>query len=276
MIFSPLESPRMKKKPSFKHNGNSYYIDNFEIRSATIEATEFPKDVIGKRTFKYETNEDEIEGKQNKTFIDILKLLSNDEDFNNLVSTLKQYYADNLFDCIKIKSVELVNKNGKKFDILIEDLIVAVNISIYHKYIHTPMTLEASTIKKAIHKGHYIKNLCWINALMDFYKDTIMSEKSRKKLTTEKIIDIIGRKYFYKYGASIRDMEKMFKEYNIQIRIFDFCNKLIYKHDPENRNHYIKTFYAMVKNSHIYVLNHDLKSIQQKQSCNIPTDQYLG
>ena len=27
----------------------------------------------------------------------------------------------------------------------------------------------------------------------------------------------------------------------------------------------------IIINNHIYVLNHDLKSIQQKQSCNIPT-----
>ena len=267
-----IRKPKNEKiKPSFKHNGSSFYIDSFEIRSATIEAMEFPKDVIGQRIFKYESNEDEMEGKQNKTFIEILKLLSDDEDFDNLVSTLRQYYSDNLFDCIKIKSVELVNKNGKKFDILTENLTDAVNISIYHKYIHTPMSLEASTLKKAIQKGHYIKNLCWVNALMDFYGNSLMSEKTRKRLTTERIIDIIGKKQFDKYGASIRDMEKVFKEYNIQARIFDFCNKLIYKYDPENRNHHIKTFYAMVKNSHIYVLNHDLKSIQQKQSCNIPT-----
>ena len=48
------------------------------------------------------------------------------------------------------------------------------------------MSSEASTIKKAIQKGQYVQNLCWVNALMDFYKDTVMSEKSRKKLTTEK------------------------------------------------------------------------------------------
>ena len=185
-IFTIRKPKNEKIKPSFKHNGNSYYIDSFEIRSATIKATEFPKDVVGKRTFKYEANEDEIEGKQNKSFIEILKLLSDDEEFDNLVTTLQQYYADNLFDCIKIKSVELVNKNGKKYDILTEDLTDAVNISIYHNYIHTPINLEASTIKKAIQKGHYIKNMCWVNALMDFYKDTMMSEKSRKRLTTEK------------------------------------------------------------------------------------------
>ena len=77
------------------------------------------------------------------------------------------------------------------------------------------MSLEASTVKKAIQKGHYIKNLCWVNALLAFYGSSLMSEKTRKRLTTERIIDVIGQKQFEKYGASIRDMEKLFKEYNI-------------------------------------------------------------
>ena len=76
-------------------------------------------------------------------------------------------------------------------------------------------------------------------------------------------------------------MQKVFEEYNIQVRIFNFFNHLIYQYDPPKRNHHIKTFYAMVKNSHFYVLNHDLKSIQQKQMCEIPlvkatTDYYIS
>ena len=39
----------------------------------------------------------------------------------------------------------------------------------------------------------------------------------------------------------------------------------MYKCDPDINSRHIKPFYAMVKNSHIYALNHDLKSIQQKQ-----------
>lgn len=66
-------------------------------------------------------------------------------------------------------------------------------------------------------------------------------------------------------------MEKVFIEYGIQVRIFNCVNVLIYKYDPPKRNHHIKTFYGLAKNNHIYVLNHDLKSIQQKQTCNIPT-----
>ena len=102
--------------------------------------------------------------------------------------------------------------------------------------------------------------------MYDFYGDTLMSEKSRKRLTKERIIEIIDKSDFNEKGASIADMEKVFKEFNIQVRIFNFCNRLIYKYDPEKRNHHIKTFYAMVKNSHIYVLNHDLKSIASSKS----------
>ena len=35
--------------------------------------------------------------------------------------------------------------------------------------------------------------------------------------------------------------------------------------NQKKRNHHIKTFYAMVKNNHIYTLNYDLCKIQQKQ-----------
>ena len=119
---------------------------------------------------------------------------------------------------------------------------------------------------KAIQNGNHIENECWINALTDFYKDTLMSEKNRNRLTREKVIEIIGRDNFHEKGASIAEMEQVFKQYRIQVRIFDFMNRLIYKHDPEKRNHHIKTLYAMVKNNHIYVLNHDLKSIQQGQA----------
>jgi hypothetical protein len=142
--------------------------------------------------------------------------------------------------------------------------------------------MEASTIHKAIQNGNHIENECWINALTDFYKDTLMSEKNRNRLTREKVIEIIGRDNFHEKGASIAEMEQVFKQYRIQVRIFDFMNRLIYKHDPEKRNHHIKTLYAMVKNNHIYVLNHDLKSIQQGQAnkyspvVKASTDYYLN
>ena len=65
---------------------------------------------------------------------------------------------------------------------------MTTNISIYHRYINTPIYMEASTIHKAIQNGHHIENECWINALTDFYKDTLMSEKNRNRLTRKKLL----------------------------------------------------------------------------------------
>ena len=96
--------------------------------------------------------------------------------------------------------------------------------------------------------------------------NTLMSEKKRNRLVKERISEIIGRDDFTEKGASIKEMEKVFIEFNIQVRILNYFNKLIYHYDPPVRNHNIKCFYAMVKNKQIYTLNHNIKTLQQKQS----------
>jgi len=77
--------------------------------------------------------------------------LKDDEDFKDTVETLQAYY-DNL-GCIKIKSVELVNEKVEKFGVMNEKPTDTVNVSIYHDYIHTPVRMEAETIKQAIKRA---------------------------------------------------------------------------------------------------------------------------
>jgi hypothetical protein len=36
-----------------------------------------------------------------------------------------------------------------------------------------------------------------VNALIDLYKDTLMNEKTRKILTVERIVEILGRNVFF-------------------------------------------------------------------------------
>ena len=93
-----------------------------------------------------------------------------------------------------------------------------------------------------------------------------MDYGKRNQLTREKIIEIIGRSDFYSNGASIEEMDKVFKAFKIPARIYNSFNKLIYKHEPEHNKRRIKPFYAIVKNSHIYTINNDLKSIEHKQN----------
>ena len=256
-----------KQRPAFRANGWNYYLESFDIRTATIKATEFPmREVINKRILKHLTVEDDADEVINPQYTSIINLLETDEEFKELLEFLQYYGYPNLMDAVKITDVELVSEDGEKYNIITENLRDAVNVSIYHRYVHTPIAQNADTLKEAISKGNYIDNECWINLLTDYYADTIMSEKTRKRLTRDKVIEILGRDDFSQRGASIQEMQAVFHEYNLQVRVYDFFSHLVYKYDPPKRNHHIKTLYAMVKNNHIYALNYDLKSVQQNQS----------
>ena len=50
--------------------------------------------------------------------------------------------------------------------------------------------------------------------------------------------------------------ENVFKHFNIPVRLYNFRNEIIYRHDPEARSRErVATFNALVKNNHIYTLN---------------------
>ena len=105
--------------------------------------------------------------------------------------------------------------------------------------------------KEAIKVKHYVENECWINTLNDFYGQ----DKNMKKMTRESILKLIDKtdEEFKNHGASIEDMNNVFKEYAIAAIIFDIVRNLSFTFDPPKRNHNIKTFYALIKNDHIYI-----------------------
>ena len=271
-----------KQKVAFRANGFTYFLVDFDLHSATIKASEFPnREAINKRILKHLSREDYVNEIINPEYTTIINLLKEDEEFKQWLQVFESYGYPNPVDAIKITDVELMSEDGEKYNIVTENLRDAVNVSIYHRYVHTPIAQNADTLKEAISKGHYIDNECWINLLTDYYADTIMNERTRKRLTREKVIEIIGRDDFSQKGASIQEMQKVFEEYNLQVRVYNFFSHLVYKYDPPKRNHHIKTLYTMVKNNHIYALNYDLKSVQQNQSstslvCKATTDYYLN
>ena len=50
-----------------------------------------------------------------------------------------------------------------------EELTNTVNVSMYHRYIQTPLDPQYETFKEAIKVEHYVKNECWFNTLTDHY-----------------------------------------------------------------------------------------------------------
>ena len=91
--------------------------------------------------------------------------------------------------------------------------------------------------------------------------------KLAKNLTREAILKLIrkGDEEFKTREASISNMHKVFKEFNIKARLYDIDGKQIYKHDPKDFNSCrIATFNALVKNSQVYTLNHSLERLKAK------------
>ena len=55
-----------------------------------------------------------------------------------------------------------------------EELTNTENVSMYHRYIQTPLDPQHETFEEAIKVEHYVKNECWFNTLTDYHKDTLM------------------------------------------------------------------------------------------------------
>ena len=94
--------------------------------------------------------------------------------------------APNPVDAMKITDVELVSEGGEKYNIITENFRDAVNLSIYHRYVHIPIAQKTDILKEAINEGNYADNECWIHLLTDYDADTIMHERACKRLTRER------------------------------------------------------------------------------------------
>ena len=222
--------------------------------TANAHTTPWVEKLAGRRIFKYEKAD-------SKTFYRLKLLLLTDDSFRAEVG-----YAEGYIDCIKVNYAERVD-NADAFKPQDEELTNAENVSMYHRYIQTPLDPQYETFKEAIKVDHYVKNECWFNTLTDYYKDTLMGDHKREKnkLTKEAILKIINKteEDFKTKGASITDMTKVFEYFNLQVRIYDAFENLIYKHEPTRKNHNIPALYAIVKNSHIYTANDNLRMLHQ-------------
>ena len=139
--------------------------------------------------------------------------------------------------------------------------------SIYNRYVSTTvLDITKDTLQEAINKyNNHIKNECWINTLYDFYKDSLLSpDKKRSVIIREIILQIIGKtEDNIKEGLTVMDMQPFFEKYRLQARVYDIFNKLIYKYDPLVRNHNNKILRCLLKDDHIYTLNHDVNRLDQ-------------
>ena len=224
-----------------------------ELKAANIQSSKYVEDIVRKRVYR------DYEDK--RLFKKLLKDLITDPNIQEDLMHVEHYVA-----CIIIYGADGVD-GDTDFNPKRKNLRDATNASMYHNYIQTPLNPEYETLKEAIKIEHYQDNICWINTLTDYYKNTLMDDKKREKnkLTRESILKLINTTEddFKANGASLDDMTKVFEHYRIQVRVYDVFNNLVYQYDPEKRDHHIQTLYAIIKNNHIYTVNDNLSSLKQ-------------
>ena len=264
MLFS-LENKSGTKRASFTEEGRKYYslLVNPSVRNANVLWIE---DMLKVKVLKHGNL---------PMFRRMMMTLRTDKEFQRMTEHETFY---NYIDAIRIEKIDLLESDDIDYDVFADELRDAKhNVSIYHRYIQTELNPDCLTLKEALKKNKHIENECWINTLTDHYADTLMREKKAhngKQLTREGILKIINKtdEEFKRRGVSINLMDDVFKKFNIKARLYDIDSNLIYKHDPVDYNSMrIITFNGLVKNSHIYTLNHNLKPLKSK---NTPENNY--
>ena len=104
----------------------------------------------------------------------------------------------------------------------------AGHFSIYHRYIETEVDADYYTVKEAIENKSYKENECWINSLNEHYQGTELMREKRgklaKTLSREKVLELIKMSddEYIEKGATIHQMENVFKHFNIPVRLYNF------------------------------------------------------
>ena len=272
MLFS-RENRSGAKRPACKIDGVTYYPLMLLNRSsagyaahANVKANEFIETLVSRRIRKYHKTEGHLYKK-------VFMRMNTSSEFRNLREVRE--YAE----VIRIESVEMVETDTGDYDEKDQPLKQAQNINTYYRYIQTEVDGDAETTKKALQKKNHRENECWINALLENFEGIELTkvkrpQKNVKTLTREKVLGMLemGEEEFVNNGASINQMDKVFKILNIPVRLYNFTGAMIYEDNPPNyEKGRVKVFRGLVKNNHIYLVNNDLdtlKHIQPKENFN--------
>ena len=271
MLYS-LENRSGVKRASFILDGRAYYPlivfsrgNASVIGSANVKANEFIETLVKRRIRRHENSERHL-------FKKLMIIMKASSEFQKNAHLLE--YTD----AIRIESAEIVEADTEDFDERDEPLQQGSSISTYYRYIQTEVNAEAETLKEALRKKNYRENECWINALLENFEGTKLTRERRqqknvKTLTRSKVLELLDmtEEEFINNGATINQMDKVFKFFNIPVRLYNFTGAMIYEHNPDNyEKGRVKTFRGLVKNNHIYLLNDKLETLSQIQ----PPDRY--
>ena len=255
MLFTNQESEK-SIRPAFRVNGIPYF-PIFAGRPpilANIKVTPFIETLVKRRITKPD---------EHPLFKKVMMFLKRELD------SVVDPDLLNYVDAIVIYSAEQV-ESPENFDVEEEDLRETKNVAIYNYYYDTWIDPEAETVREAIENKTYNENECWINALLETYKDTELTRQKRgslaKTLSRKKILELLDRteENIHK-GASIKAMKSVFEYFGIPVKLYDTWLNTIFRYIPRNytEGHSKKIFMAFIKNNHVYPIYDNRERLSQ-------------
>ena len=218
---------------------DDYGFENVSMHSQPIQADvnmnkeQIPSKVIGNFLCKEREEANKKENKRkrytkktkrsinihdSKLWKTVYDILETDKECASLPPEYKAY-----IQAFKILSIDEIpgKTGGSKTSILEEELTDTRKVSTYSRYIELELKDDVATFKEGLDETLKHENECWIDALVSYYGDTIMSEnrKERLRLTREKVKSIIGKTEdeFHLNGAAINGMAKVLMSLTSQL-----------------------------------------------------------
>ena len=194
-------TPRTSQK-KWKNGDNIFY--QVTARSFDIKAPKtFPTDIYRKHI---------VNSADNKQWKKIIKIMRTDKNFAHK-------FEQGYIDAIYIIDYDMIPTNSKKYNPLDEELTNQDKFSIYHPYITTSINLPYEIFREALANKNHKANECWLNAILDNYSHTLLSQKKNNR---EKILEIINKtEDNIKDGISLNEMLPFFQHFSIPLRVYD-------------------------------------------------------
>ena len=116
----------------------------FQPKTASVQTTKSIEDLVNERIFQYEKDDKFL-------FKRLMKLIMSDPHMAEDLRYIYEYIV-----CVVIKDADNL-ETDRDFDPVDKDLRNTENVSMYHRYIKTPLDPHHETFKEAIKVNHYEK-----------------------------------------------------------------------------------------------------------------------
>jgi hypothetical protein len=229
-------------------------------------------------------------------FIPMMQTFINENDEPDLLNEFKKlFFADlaqngdealipfkDYFNGVVITSITSINKQTKykKPDFLnLKYYTDDDKKGIYCKYTKYEINQEATSLKDLVQipmndylKENFRPNCCLLTCIINHFHrrfESIKSDGKRryKALNYDSLCELLNlENTSSNIGCSINQAVFFFEKYKLGFFVYDMYMNLIFKYEPENPNN-TKCYSAlrvMCKDDHIYELNNNMKTLQQK------------